>query len=350
VTRSKLWIRIESLQIGGWVAKEFETRQLGRSGVHVTVLGFGGGPVGTFINSEADAIACDTIDSAWDEGIRYFDTAPLYGLNRSERRVGNALADRPRDEFIVSTKVGRLIRTGGKPAPEQDPSSALGVIFDYSRHGTLASFEESLGRLNLRRVDVLLIHDIDHWTHGDRQSEAFAAALEGAYPVLADLKAKGRVRAIGLGVNEWQVCRDFANRAEIDCVLLAGRFTLLEQEPAREFLPFCLERGIGVIVGGPFNSGILATGPVAGALYNYAPAPPEIVERVRRIAVVADRYGFPLPAAALAFPLRHPAIACVIPGMASRAEVAAASAALRRPIPNDLWAELGAEGLVDMSP
>jgi aryl-alcohol dehydrogenase-like predicted oxidoreductase len=243
--RSKLRIRIESLQIGGRLAKEFETRQLGRSGVHVTVLGFGGGPVGTFINSEADAIACDTIDSAWDEGIRYFDTAPLYGLNRSERRVGSALADRPRDEFIVSTKVGRLIRTGGKPAPEQDPSSALGVIFDYSRHGTLASFEESLGRLNLRRVDVLLIHDIDHWTHGDRQSEAFAAALEGAYPVLADLKAKGRVRAIGLGVNEWQICRDFAKRAEIDCVLLAGRFTLLEQEPAREFLPFCLERGIG---------------------------------------------------------------------------------------------------------
>jgi D-threo-aldose 1-dehydrogenase len=295
----------------------FEKRPLGNSGVVVTALGFGGGPIGKSITSAGDEIARDTVDAAWNEGVRYFDTAPLYGLTRSERRIGASLAVRPRNEFVISTKVGRLIQRGGKRAPEQDPISELGVVFDYSREGALASFEESLDRLKLERVDIVLIHDIDRWTHSDRQPEAFSAALDGAYPILADLKAKGLVRAVGLGVNEWRVCRDFAERVEIDCVLLAGRFTLLEQEPAREFLPFCLERGIGVIIGGPFNSGILATGPVDGALYNYAPAPRDILDRVRRIETVVRRYGIPLSAAALAFPLRHPAVACVIPGMAS---------------------------------
>ena len=192
----------------------------------------------------------------------------------------------------------------------------------------------------------MLIHDIDRWTHGDDQPKAFAAALDGAYGALADLKAAGTVGAIGLGVNEWQVCRDFAERAPIDCVLLAGRYTLLEQEPAREFLPFCVERGIGVVIGGPFNSGILVTGAVPGAWYNYAPAPPDILDRVRRIEAVAARHGVSLPAAALAFPLRHPAVASVIPGMMTPGEVASAVANARTSILPALWDDLRAEGLV----
>jgi D-threo-aldose 1-dehydrogenase len=331
------------------MAGTFETRPLGGSGVTVTTLGMGGGPLGKLITTDAEAVAGATVEAAWTEGIRYFDTAPFYGLTRSERRLGAALASRARDTFVVSTKVGRLIRSGGTPAPEQDSTAKHGVVFDYTRQGAATSFAESLERLHLDRVDIALIHDIDRWTHGDRQPEAFAAALDGAYPALADLKAKGRVRAIGLGVNEWRVCRDFAERAAIDCVLLAGRYTLLEQEPVREFLPFCRARGIGVIVGGPFNSGILATGAVAGARYNYLPAPSDILDRVSRIATVTGRYDVPLPVAALAFPLRHPAVASVIPGMMSPAEASAAGVALRRQIPNDLWAELGAEGLVDIS-
>jgi D-threo-aldose 1-dehydrogenase len=331
------------------VEASLERRPLGRSGVLVTALGFGGGPLGKLAISDAEAVARETIDTAWSEGIRYFDTAPFYGLAKSERRIGVALASRPRDDFVVSTKVGRLLRRGGEPNAEQDGSAAhgLGVVFDYSQDGALASFEESLARLNLDRVDILLIHDIDRWTHGDRQPAVFSAALDGAYRTLADLKAKGLVRAIGIGVNEWRVCRDFAERAPIDCVLLAGRFTLLEQEAARDFLPFCIDRGIGVIVGGPFNSGILATGAVEGARYNYAPAPPEIVEHVRRIAAVVSRHGVPLAAAALAFPLRHRAVVSVIPGMMSPAEAAAAAAALRLEIPDGLWAALGEEGLVE---
>ena len=314
----------------------------------VTALGFGGGPLGRLSAGTGEAVATATVDAAWNEGVRYFDTAPLYGIGRSERRLGGVLARRPRDEFVISTKVGRLFRASGDPDERQDPGAELGIVFDYSQEGAAASFEESLARLKLERVDILLIHDIDGWTHGGRQPQAFAAALAGAYRALAELKSKGLVRAIGLGVNEWRVCRDFAERAPLDCVLLAGRYTLLEQEPAREFLPFCLERGISVIVGGPFNSGILATGPVAGALYNYEPAPPKVVERVRRIATIAASHGVPLAAAALAFPLRHRAVASVIPGMISKAEVTAAASALRHPIPDQLWADLGTEGLVDI--
>jgi len=210
------------------MAATFETRTLGRSGVRVTTLGFGGGPVGHLESDDAEAVAGATVDRAWDEGIRYFDTAPLYGLGRSERRLGSALGEHARDEFVVSTKVGRLLRPAGD-AKGVDRQAPLEVVFDYGREGALASFEESLARLKLGRVDILLIHDIDGWTHGDRQPQAFAAALDGAYPILADLKARGLVRAIGIGVNEWRVCRDFAERAAIDCVLLAGRFTLLEQ-------------------------------------------------------------------------------------------------------------------------
>ncbi len=324
----------------------FEKRQLGRSGVLVTPLSFGGGPIGHLKDRDADAIARASVDTAWAEGVRYFDTAPLYGLGESERRLGRALANRSRDDFVISTKVGRLLR---HPAGQGgiDDAPAREIVFDYSREGAEASFEESFERLKLGRIDILLIHDIDRWTHGDRQPQFFAAALDGAYRMLVDLKAQGLVRAIGLGVNEWRVCRDFVERAPIDCVLLAGRYTLIEQEPAREFLPFCLERSLSVIIGAPFNSGILATGAIAGALYNYAPAPQHLLDRVSTIEAVLRRFDVPLAAAALAFPLRHPAVAAVIPGIMNPSQATAAAAALRHPIPDDAWSALADERLIE---
>jgi D-threo-aldose 1-dehydrogenase len=317
---------------------KFETRPLGKSGISLSALGFGGGPLGRAASDEA---ARAILDAAWQAGIRYFDTAPLYGTGESERRIGAALRARPRSDFVLSSKVGRLLRPTGSSGPGRE------IVFDYSRDGALSSFDASLARLGLERIDILLIHDIDRWTHGDAQPKAFAAALDGAYRAIADLKAAGRVRAIGLGVNEWQVCRDFAERAPVDCVLLAGRHTLLEREAGREFLPFCLERGIGVIIGGPFNSGVLATGAVPDARYNYAPAPPEILARVRRIETVVARHGVMLAAAALAFPLRHPAVATVIPGLSTSAEVADAAASVATKIPAELWDALRREDLID---
>jgi D-threo-aldose 1-dehydrogenase len=328
---------------------EMERRPLGNSGFTVTILGLGGGPIGNFRCPISDEEARATIEAAWEVGVRYFDTAPLYGHGRSERRLGTALEHRPRDSFLLSSKVGRLLR----PPQSTDfdrhgfvDIPDLEVVYDYSFHGVLRSVEESLERLDLERLDIVFIHDIDRWTHGAEQPRRFAEALDGAYRALADLKAGGVIRAIGLGVNEWEVCRDFALRAPIDCVLLAGRYTLLEQGAAEEFLPLCLDRGMSVVVGGPYNSGILATGPVEGAFYNYAPAPPEVLKRVRRIEVVTRRFGVALPVAALQFPLRHVAVAAVIPGAMSPSETRAAAAAIEAEIPPAMWDTLKSEGLV----
>jgi D-threo-aldose 1-dehydrogenase len=320
------------------MSSTFPKRRLGRSPLEVTTLGFGGGPIGWRDNTGAAADAAATLAAAWGEGVRYFDTAPFYGFGRSERRVGAFLSARPRGDFVLSTKVGRLVRDCG---PAADP-----IVYDYSRDGAARSIEESLARLGLGGIDIALIHDIDGWTHGAHHPRRFAEALDGAYRTLADLKASGALGAVGLGVNEWRVCQAFAERVPVDCFLLAGRHTLLEQEAAETFLPFCLERGIGIIIGGPYNSGILASGAVRGATYNYRPAPEAVMERVRRIAATCDAHGVPLPAAALAFPLRHPAVACVIPGVAGPAEAEATAAFARTPIPDALWRALAAEGLV----
>ncbi len=322
------------------MAAGMELRPLGKSGITVSALGFGGGPLGNLGLSVSEDQVRGTIEAAWTGGVRYFDTAPLYGRGLSERRLGAVLRELPRDSFVLSTKVGRLLDTG---PGGQEPD----VHFDYSRAGALASVEASLDRLGLERVDILLIHDIDRWTHGQHQPQAFASALDGAYRALDELWSQGRVRAIGLGVNEWQVSLAFAKRARIDCVLLAGRYTLLEQEAGREFLPYCAEHGIGVIVGGPFNSGILATGATPHALYNYGAAPPGILERVRRIEAITGRYGVPIAAAALAFPLRHPAISAVIPGLGTAVEASEAAAAVATPIPEALWSELADEALIE---
>ena len=309
-----------------------ESRRLGRTALSLTALGFGGGPIGWRDNPGAAADAAATLARAWDAGVRYFDTAPFYGFGRSERRIGAFLQGKPRADFVVSTKVGRLVRD---TSAASDP-----IVFDYTRHGALRSHQESLQRLGLERIDILLIHDIDRWTHGAEQPRRFAEALDGAYRALVDLKDNGAIGAIGLGVNEWETCRAFADRVPVDCFLLAGRHTLLERRATAEFLPFCAERGIGVIVGGPFNSGILATGAIPGALYNYAAAPAPILARVARIEAACAAFGVPLPAAALAYPLRHPSVTTVIPGPGSPGELAEIARWAAITIPPALWQRL----------
>jgi len=322
-------------------------RRLGKSTVEVTLMGFGGAPLGNLFNPVAADAARQAIDGAYDRGLRYFDTAPLYGHGLSERRLGEALRTRPRESFVLSTKVGRVLEPGTPPAGAYVELPSFVPRFDYSEAGALRSVEESLGRLGLDRVDVLYIHDIDAFTHGGEGAPArFREAMAGAYRTIERLRREGRVRAIGVGVNEWEACQRAAEAADFDCFLLAGRYTLLEQAALDSFLPLCERRGIGVVIGGPLNSGILATGPVPGATYNYRPAPPAILERARRLERVCASHGVPLAAAALQFPLAHPAVACVIPGARSVGEVEQNVALLARPLPAALWRDLKAEGLV----
>ena len=311
-------------------------------------VGFGGAPLGNLFEPIPEAAAVATVAAAYDAGIRYFDTAPLYGRGLSERRIGQALAGRPRASFGISTKVGRLLRpAAGRPTDGAYVDvPAFEIEYDYSEDGARRSLEASLERLGLDRVDMLLIHDIDRWTHGDAQPARFREAMAGAYRALRRLRAEGVVSAIGVGVNEWEVCQQAAEAGDFDGFLLAGRYTLLEQEALRSFLPLCERRGLFVIVGGPLNSGILATGAVEGARYNYRPAPPEILARVARIDAVCRRHDVPLAAAALQFPLAHPAVRSVIPGARSADEVRQNLALLRVPIPPGLWQDLFAEGLL----
>lgn len=315
-----------------------QTRRLGRSGFVLSSTGFGGGPVGWATAPDADAVAGVTLTAAWELGIRYFDTAPYYGFGKSEKRIGRFLRMRPRNEFVLSSKVGRLIR----PAFEGDLSPSQ-VRFDYSRDGTMRSIEDSLLRLGLDRIDIALIHDIDGWTHAGEQPQRFAEAVDGAYRALSDLKSQGVIRAIGLGVNEWRVCLDFAKQVPVDCFLLAGQVTLLEHAAERAFLPYCEAEGIGVIAGGPFNSGILASGAVEGAQFHYGPAGDDVLARVRRLEEICSSHNVALAAAALAFPLRFPAVASVIPGIASVPEAERLAGNIAAAIPEALWNDLERE-------
>ena len=324
---------------------------LGRSATKVTRLGFGAAPLGNLYAPVAGDEALAAVHAAYARHVRYFDTAPLYGHGMSEHRCGEALRRYPRDSFVLSSKVGRLLRPGrGDPGDAWDGyADALPFrpVYDYSYDGAMRSFEDSLQRLGTDRIDILLVHDIDVRTHGvDGQKRRFAEAVDGAFEALRRLRDQGVVGAIGLGVNEAEVCTAVADRVDIDCVLLAGRYSLLEQGALDTFLPLCVTRKIGVIVGGPFNSGILATGAGADARYDYGPAPPAVLDRVRRIEAVCNRHAVPLAAAALQFPCGHPAVATVIPGARTRAEVEQNVSLLQVAIPADLWRELKAEGLM----
>lgn len=328
----------------------WETRALGRSTVRVTPLGFGGAPLGNLFWALDDRQAIDAVRQAWAAGVRYFDTAPLYGSGLSEQRIGAALAGEPRDAFVLSTKVGRRLvpRPAGVPAPESAYVNvpALDPAFDYTAEATRASLAGSLERLGIGRVDTVLIHDLGPVTHGADDARRYAEAMDGAYRVLHDLRAEGTIRAIGVGANEWEILERCARDGDFDCFLLAGRYSLLEQTALESFLPMCARREIGVIVGGPYNSGILATGARRDTTYNYRPAPPAVLERVRALEHVVAAHGVPLAAAALQFPFHHPAVAAVIPGARAAEEVEANLRLLRHPIPPALWRDLKTEGLV----
>jgi D-threo-aldose 1-dehydrogenase len=320
-----------------------KTRELGRSGVEVTALGMGCAALGNLYAPVDDAAAEAAVHAALDCGVGYFDTAPYYGYGLSELRVGLALAGA---DVRISTKVGRCLVPRDGPAREDQGfvgALAYDPVFDYSYDGVLRSFESSLERLGRDRVDVLLIHDPDVRTHGDAQPRVLEQALDGAYRALAELRESGAAGAIGLGVNECEPCVEALERCDLDCFLLAGRYTLLEQSALDVLLPRCVERGVSLVVGGPYNSGILAGDE---RHYDYALPPPETRAHVARLRRLCDAHGVPLAAAALQFPLRHPAVAAVIPGARSAVEVRQNAAWLSHPVPDALWKDLRAESLI----
>ena len=324
------------------------TRTLGTSGVAVTTLGFGGATLGGVGDRVSEKEADDVLHSAFAGGIRYFDTAPLYGHGLSEKRVGRTLSALPRDDFVLSSKIGRLLvpQDEGERYKGMRDTEPFAIRYDYSYDAVRRSFDSSLERLGLDRIDVLLCHDIDVWTHGDAQPDIFDVAINGALPALQDLREQGMVRAIGLGVNEWEVCVRVLDVIDVDCFLLAGRFTLLEQTPLDEMLPRCLADDVSVIIGGPYNSGLLANTERRRATYDYKPAPDHLWDKAQRIREVCANHSVDMRAAALQYPLRHPTVAAVIPGMWSRDEVQTNLGLMSVDIPTDLWKELDETGLV----
>lgn len=329
-------------------------RKFGRTDIVVTELGLGGSPIGNRASPISEQQSETIIESAWNNEIRYFDTAPLYGHGLAEARLGYGLRWKPRDEFVVSSKVGRIL----KPAPREtvDYGPWAGGLpfecrYDYSYDGARRALEDSLQRLGIERIEIALIHDVDVFTHGDRQPEVFREAMVGAYQALVDMRNEGLVKAIGIGVNEWEPCYEALRIGDFDCFLLAGRYTLLEQEPLDAFLPLCEERDVAVVIGGGFNSGILATGSGPHARYNYGPASPEILAKVRQIEAICARYDVPLPAAAHQFILAHPAVASHIPGARTPEQINQNVDWASHQIPSDLWGDLrGARLLRDDAP
>ena len=311
-------------------------------------LGLGGAPLGNLYTAVTDADAERALEEAWRLGLRYFDTAPLYGHGLSELRLGRMLQAKPREDFVLSTKVGRLLRPDPAAPPERDGyvhGLPLAPHFDYSFDGALRSIDESLQRLGLARIDIALIHDIDRHTHGPgAQPARFREAMQGAYRALERLRGEGVLGTIGIGVNEWEVCRDALAAGDFDCMMLAGRYTLLDDSAAGELVPLCMARGVKLILAGVFNSGILASGAVQGARFHYQAAPEAVRSRVARIASTCAAFGVALPAAALQFALACPAAAAVVVGSRSGEEIAQNVAHAQAPIPPALWEALAREG------
>ena len=309
-------------------------RKVGRTGLTVTELGFGTASIGGLYRPASEEEAWAAVGAAWDAGIRYFDTAPHYGLGLSERRLGAALAGRPRDEYVVSTKVGRLLVPNPAPSGSDLASAGFAVpddltrVFDFSASGVLRSLDASLGRLGLDRVDIVFVHDPDD--HADQ-------ALREALPTLTRLREQGVVGAVGLGMNQWQVLLRAVRETDLDVVMLAGRWTLADRS-GEPLLAECAARGVPVFAAAPFNSGLLARSwPPDGAYFDYRPAPARVLEHARLLARSCERHGLPLPAAALRFPLLHEAVACVVAGLGSPGEVTSAAAWLATPVPDAGW-------------
>ena len=326
-------------------------RRIGQTELEVSVLGLGGAPLGDLYERIPEERALATLETAYRRGIRFFDTAPLYGHGLSEHRLGHVLRSKPRTNLVVSTKVGRWLRP--ERGERVDRGQFVGglnfqTVYDYSYDGTMRALEQSYQRLGMDRVDIALIHDVDIWTHGSAEAyeRRFREAVDGAYRALDELRRSGVVRAIGVGINEVAPCVRFAKEAAFDCFLLAGRYTLLEQNGLDDLFPLAEQHGFSLLLGGPFNSGILATGATPGAKYNYKPAPPAIIERVARIEAVCKRHDVPLAAAAIQFPLGQPRIASIVPGAASPFEVERNATYVDLQIPRSLWDELKAEKLL----
>lgn len=333
------------------MSKGFASRVL-KTGLRLSEIGLGGAPLGNLYRPLDDEQARLTCRAALDAGVTYFDTAPFYGFGLSERRLGDAL--RGHRHYAVSTKVGRLL----KPDPSvlddslrQGYASALpfAAVYDYTYDGILASWEASLQRLGLASIDVLYVHDIGAHTHGP-MSEHFFSQLTagGGFRALRELRSGGAIKAYGLGVNEIEVCRMALGHTDPDILLLAGRYTLLEQSALDDLLPECQRREVAMVIGGPYNSGILATGTGhGGALYyNYAPAPAAVIERVRRLESCCAEFAIPLAAAALQFPLAHPSVVSVIPGLVSAAQIAQTGALYATEIPVEFWSALKRQDLL----
>jgi D-threo-aldose 1-dehydrogenase len=314
-----------------------------RSGLSLPELGLGSAPFGNLYVETTDEASSATVAAAWDAGIRYFDTAPHYGVGLAERRLGVALSGRPRDEYVLSTKVGRLLVPDPDGAGEQDDQgfaveATTRRRWDFSRDGVLRSLESSLERLGVDRIDVVYLHDPDqHW------SEASTTGLAA----LIELRDEGVIRAVGAGMNQTAMLTRFVQEADVDLVLCAGRYTLLDQGAEDDLLPAALQRGVGVVVGGVYNSGLLSTRrPRADARYDYAAAPTEVVARANRIADVCEAHGVTVPEAALAFPRRHPAVVSTLLGLADPAQVAEGVARAAAVVPDAVWSDLEAEGLL----
>jgi D-threo-aldose 1-dehydrogenase len=318
-------------------------RAVGKTGLQVTEIGFGAAGLGNLYRAVTRKAANETLEAAWEAGMRYFDTAPYYGVGLSERRVGDFLHDKPRSEFVISTKVGRRIH----PVPH-GPIPFHGYVdtlpfrpeYDYTYDGIMHSLESSYARLGLASIDILFVHDIGVYTHGEEgNAKHFRDLMESGIKALDELRSSGVIKAYGLGVNESRVILDVMKGADLDVCLLAGRYSLLDRTSVAELLPECIKRQVSLVIGGVFNSGILATGAVEGAHFDYMTAPPEILERVRGMETVAARHGILLSAAAMQFPFNHPAVASVLVGTSSPDLLHRNLDALKVPVPEAAWAE-----------
>jgi D-threo-aldose 1-dehydrogenase len=329
-------------------------RKIGKTNLEVTELGLGGAPMGGFRATISDAEAMTLTDAAYEGGVRYFDTSPFYGYGRSELRMGAALRQRPRHEYVLSTKVGRILHAmePGEKVPADFRENGLpgfAPVFDYTYDGVMRSLEHSHLRLGLARIDIALIHDVDFWTIKDRAvlDQRFKTVMDSGFKALDELRRAGIIGAIGVGINESDTSLRFIQAGDFDCMLLAGRYTLLEQGGLEAFLPECVKRNVSVILGGPYNSGILTGGVKPGATHDYVAAPAHLIEKAQKIEAVCQRHGVELGAAAMQFPLFHPAVCAVIPGALSASEVKQNIARLSATIPVELWSELKRERLLD---
>jgi len=329
----------------------FKKRQIGKTKLQVTELGFGAATLGNLYRPMSDSDAQDSITKSMELGLNQFDTAPYYGFGLSERRVGNALRQYDSKDYVLSTKVGRILTPCEKAADKYGFCSPMPFEpeYDYSYDGIMRSFEHSIQRLGLSKIDILYMHDIGRATHGDDHERLFKIAMEGGYKAMDELRSQGLISAIGLGVNEFEVCEQAMDYGYFDCFLLAGRYTLLEQKSLASFLPRCINENSSIVLGGPYNSGILATGVRKEGVvphYNYEPASESIIKTVATIEDICQEFNVPLAAAALQFPLAHPAVVSVIPGLSSASRVQTTVEQMKVNIPSEFWLALQHAGIL----